>query len=140
MISWDTQLEDKFRAEFENTDDDALKQTVLSGRGLTLRGRATYELTRRALDNHDLLTDALAAIDRDHVAEGFPPLGWVAAARILGSNDPAAVSALLSAISVWDVKDRRAFFEFCLPRGRRGRMLRDLAAAHGWSPGFELAS
>ena len=140
MISWDTQLEDKFRAECDNTDDDALKQTALCGRGLTLRGRATYELTRRALDNHELLTDALAAIDRDHVAEGFPPLGWVAAARILGSDDREAVSALLSAISAWDLNDRRAFFEFCLPRGQRGRMLRDLATAHNWSPGIELAS
>jgi hypothetical protein len=140
MIAWDTQLEEKFRAEFDGTDDEALKQTVLSGRGLTLRGRATYELTRRALGNHDLLADALAAIDRDHVAEGFPPLGWVAAARILGSNDPSAVGELLTAMSGWEVKDRRAFFEFCLPRGRRGRMLRDLAAAHGWSPGFELTN
>jgi hypothetical protein len=139
MIPWDTQLEDKFRAEFESTPDDALKQQALSGKGLALRGRATYEFTRRALGNHDLLSDALEAINLDHVASGFPPLGWVAAARILGADDPAAANALLSAISGWDVKDQRAFFEFCLPRGRRRQMLRDLAAAHGWSPEFELA-
>jgi hypothetical protein len=113
----------------------------LEAKSLTERGRATYELARRALDNPGLLEPALTAIDRDHVRlpKSFPPLGWLAAARILGSENHDATSALLDAMSAWESNDQRGLLEWCLPRGQRSAWLRRFGSAYGWKPGIAIA-
>lgn len=142
MTIWDEALEAQIRAEFATSDDQELIEQALEAKSLTARGRAGYELSRRALDNPALLTPALAAIDRDHVRlpKSFPPLGWLAAARILGSENPAATAPLLQAMSAWDGNDQRGLLEWCLPRGERSAWLRRFESAYGWKPGAEIAN
>lgn len=138
MVMWDEKLEAEIKTEFASADDAAVRTQAMTGKGIVARGRAMYELTRRALGDHALLVPALDAIEQDHVhhPKSFPPFGWAAAARILFSEDRAATEALLARIGAWAPGDQQGFFEFSLPRAQRAAKLREIRQTYNWMPGF----
>ena len=134
-------MEAEFRSEFQDLSNKQLEAKALApDAGMIPRGRATFELARRSLDDHALLEPALDAIDLDRVwkPKSFPPLGWLGAIRILGSNDRDAISVLLKRIVQWDENDQQALFQICLPPGERSITLKRLASEYDWTPGFTI--
>jgi hypothetical protein len=136
---WDEALEAAIRDEFAGSNDAELERITQDGRSVVARGRATYELARRAVFDPRLLALAIAAIDGDHVQRprAFVPSGWPAAARILGSGVVPAITLLLRCVATWLPSDQEGWFTWCVPRGRRAAMLHTLRELCDYDAPFE---
>lgn len=103
------------------------------------RGRAIWDLAKRALSNHNLLAIACKAISSDRrMGIHTYPNGWFGADEIYNSGNQTAMLALLNEMNSWDEVEQENMIAHWEGHHQRAELTKQLMETYGWQPRYRL--
>ena len=125
--------------QIESRSDDDLSEIAKKGGARLIRAWAIDELARRALERPELMADVHAEIGRARSwreLQAGAPIGYMAAGRLLGTNDDEAVKQFLLYLNGWEGQDQLDLLRWWAGPHLAER-IEDFGRRFGWEPKFE---